>query len=417
MQLKTILNRVHRQRGFVYGELRFCNEDRKTQIEVDVRPHGRSRARCSGCGQKRPGYDTLSPRRFEFVPLWGIAVFLLYAMRRVDCPKCGIVVEMVPWADGKTRITHAYAWFLARWAKRLSWQEVAVAFETSWDTVFRSVAMAVSWGLTHRDLGNVRSIGVDEVLWQRGYKFLTVVYQIDDGVRRLLWVGKDRKQKTLLKFFRMLGAERTRKLKFVCSDMWKPYLQVIARKAPQAIHVLDRFHIASNMNKAISEVRTQEARDLKQKGFMAVLKGTRYCLLKRPENLTDNQSMTLLELLKYNLKTVKAYLLKEQFQVFWSYASPYYAGLFLDNWTTMAMRSRIEPMKKIARSLRTHKPLILNYFRARGTIALGAVEGLNNKLKVITRRAYGFRTFEKAEVALYHTLGDLPEPEHAHRFC
>lgn len=417
MQLKTILNRVHRQRGFVYGELRLCNEGRKAQLEVDVRPHGRSRARCSGCGQKRPGYDTLSPRRFEFVPLWGIAVFLLYAMRRVDCPKCGIVVEMVPWADGKTRITHAYAWFLARWAKRLSWQEVAVAFETSWDTVFRSVQMAVSWGLAHRDLGNVRSIGVDEVLWQRGYKFLTVVYQIDDGVRRLLWLGKDRKQKTLLKFFRLLGAERTKKLQFVCSDMWKPYLQVIARKAPQAIHVLDRFHIASNMNKAISEVRTQEARDLKQKGFMAVLKGTRYCLLKRPENLTDNQSMTLLELLKYNLKTVKAYLLKEQFQVFWSYASPFYAGRFLDIWTTMAMRSRIEPMKKIARSLRTHKPLILNYFRARGTIALGAVEGLNNKLKVITRRAYGFRTFEKAEVALYHTLGHLPEPEHAHRFC
>jgi len=417
MQLKTILNRVHRQRGFVYGDLRFCDKARKEQLEVDVRPHGRSRARCSGCGQKRPGYDTLSPRRFEFVPVFGIAVFLLYAMRRVDCPKCGIVVEMVPWADGKTRITHAYAWFLARWAKRLSWQEVAVAFDTSWDTVFRSVQMAVSWGLAHRDLGNVRSIGVDEVLWQRGYKFLTVVYQIDDGVRRLLWVGKDRKQKTLLKFFRMLGAERTLKLKFICSDMWKPYLQVIARKAPQAIHVLDRFHIASNMNKAISEVRTQEARDLKQKGFMAVLKGTRYCLLKRPENLTDNQSMTLLELLKYNLKTVKAYLLKEQFQVFWSYASPYYAGLFLDNWTTMAMRSRIEPMKKIARSLRTHKPLILNYFRARGTIALGAVEGLNNKLKVITRRAFGFRTFEATEVALYHTLGNLPEPQHAHRFC
>jgi transposase len=417
MQLKTILNRVHRQRGFVYGEPCFCNEGRKAHLDVDVRPHGRSRARCSGCGNKRVGYDTLAPRRFEFVPLWGIAVFLVYAMRRVDCPQCGIVVEMVPWADGKTRITHAYAWFLAGWAKRLSWQEVAVAFETSWNTVFRSVEMAVTWGLARRDLDNVCSIGVDEVLWQRGYKFLTVVYQIDDGIRRLLWVGKDRKQKTLLKFFRMLGTERAKKLKFVCSDMWKPYLQVIARKAPQAIHVLDRFHIASNMNKAISEVRAQEARELKQKGLMAVLKGTRYCLLKRPENLTDHQNITLIELLKYNLKTVKAYLLKEQFQVFWSYASPYYASRFLDSWTAMAMRSRIEPIKKIARSLRIHKPLILNYFRARGTIALGAVEGLNNKLKVITRRAYGFRSFEKAEVALYHTLGNLPEPKHAHRFC
>ena len=417
MQLKTILNRVHRQSGFVYGESHFVTEDGQDFLAVEVRPHGRSRGRCSGCAKKRRGYDTLAPRRFAFVPLWGIAVFLVYAMRRVDCPNCGVVVESVPWADGKARITHAYVWFLAGWAKRLSWKEVASAFNTSWDTVFRSVEMAVTWGLAHRDLSNVRAIGVDEVLWQRGYKFLTVVYQIDHGVRRLLWVGQDRKQKTLLKFFRMLGKTRSERLQFVCSDMWKPYLQVIARKAPQAVHVLDRFHIASNMSKAIDKVRAEETRELKAKGFMAVLKHTRYCLLKRPENLTENQEVTLRELLQYNLRTVKAYLLKEQFQIFWTYQTPQHAGRFLDTWTAMAMRSRIEPMKKIARSLRSHRPLILNWFKARRVIALGAVEGLNNKLKVITRRAYGFRSFGKAEVALYHALGNLPEPDHAHRFC
>ena len=150
---------------------------------------------------KGPGYDTLAERYFEFIPLWGILVFFLYSMRRVDCPRCGVTVETVPWANGKSTLTKAYAYFLAAWAKRMSWAEVARAFNTSWESVFRSVKMAVAWGLMHRRLDGVRSIGVDEVLWLRG-KFLTVVYQIDEGTRRLLWVGRERTVKTMLRFFR-----------------------------------------------------------------------------------------------------------------------------------------------------------------------------------------------------------------------
>ena len=353
MQLKTILNCVHRQPGFVYGRVEWFTEGEHLALRVQVRPHGRSRGRCSKCLKKRPGYDRLEPRQFAFVPLWGILVYLVYAMRRVDCPRCGVVVEAVPWADGKQRMTKAYAWFLAGWAKRLSWKEVAVAFHTSWDTVFRSVEMAVDWGLAHRNLEGVTAIGVDEVLWQRGYKFLTVVYQIDSGVRRLLWVGKDRKQKTLLMFFRQFGKARSERLQFICSDMWKPYLQVIARKAASAVHVLDRFHVASNMGKAIDKVRAGEARELKQKGYEPVLKHTRFCLLKRPENLTEKQEVTLAALVKLNLKAVRAYLLKEDFQWFWGYRSPYFAGVFLDRWVTRALRSRIEPMMH-GRSLVAH---------------------------------------------------------------
>jgi len=283
--------------------------------------------------------------------------------------------------------------------------------------VFRSVEMAVDWGLLRRKLNHVDAIGVDEVLWQRGNKFLTVVYQIDAGARRLLWVGKDRKESTLERFFQEFGQEASAGLKFICSDMWKPYLSVIASKAAHAVHVLDRFHVAANMSKAIDQVRADEARKLKQGGYEPVLKHTRFCLLKRPENLTEKQEVKLATLLKYNLRTVRAYLLKEDFQWFWGYVSPHFAGRFLDRWTTRALRSRIEPMRKIARSLRSHRSLLLNWFEARGSIALGAVEGLNNKLKVVTRRAYGFRSFRTAEVALYHALGDLPEPETAHRFC
>lgn len=417
MQLKTILNRVHKHRSFVYGTVRFLEEDGPLAIEAEIRPRANGRPKCSVCGRRRPGYDTLRPRRFEFVPFWGIAVYFVYAMRRVDCPDCGIVVESVPWGTGKHQATTTYAWFLARWAKRLSWSEVAEVFHTSWGRVFRSVEMAVTWGLEHRNLENVHAIGIDEVLWRKGYGFLTVVYQIDQGVRRLLWLGQDRKAKTLLKFFRDFGSERSARLHFICTDMWKPYLTVIARKASGAIHVLDRFHIMAHMSKAIDRVRAGEVKRLKADGYVPVLKGMRYCLLKRPKNLTENQEVKLAELLKYNLKAVRAYLLKEDFQAFWDYVSPAWAGKFLDRWCTRTMRSRLEPMKRVARMLRRHRPLLLNWFRARGTVSAGAVEGLNNKLKVTTRKSYGFRTFRAIEIALYHTLGDLPEPKFTHRFC
>jgi transposase len=350
--------------------------------------------------------------------LWGIAVFFLYAMRRANCPDCGVKIERVPWADGKKHLTTTYAWFLASWAKRLSWLEVARAFHTSWDNVFRAVKMAVEWGLVHRDLANVMSIGTDEICWRKKKeKFITLVYQLDAGKRRLLWIGRDRTARTFRIFFDWLGPEGCRQLRFVCSDMWKPYLRVIAEKAPGAVNVLDRFHIMSHMGKAIDEIRATETKTLKAKGKEPLLTKSRWCLLKRPENLTDNQVERLKDLLACNLKTVRAYLLKEDFQRFWDYSSPVWAGKFLDDWCTRTMRSRLKPMKKMAKMLRAHRGLLLNWFRAKGEIALGCVEGFNNKAKVTTKRSYGFRSYDVLKIALYHTLGDLPEPKSTHRFC
>ena len=417
MHVKTILNRVEKFKSFVYGKAELLEENGRPLLLVEVLPRRNGKPVCSRCERASPGYDTLAARRFEFVPMWGIAVFFLYSMRRVNCALCGIVVEKVPWAEGKHRLCTSYMWFLARWAKRLCWTDVAEAFQTSWEQVFRAVGYAVQWGLVHRSLKGVSAIGVDEVLWHRGHKYLTVVYQIDQGCKRLLWLARDRTEETLRGFFVWFGEARTRALRFVCSDMWKPYLDVVAEKAPEALHVLDRFHIVATMNRAIDEVRAKEARGLVTKGYQPVLKHSRWCLLKRPENLTDKQDIKLADLLRYNLKTVRAYLLKEDFQFFWNYVSPHWAGWFLDRWCKKVMRSRIAPMKKIALSLRNHRELIMNWFRARNLVSLGAVEGLNNKLKVVTRKSYGFRTFEATEIALYHTLGALPQPEFAHRSC
>jgi len=416
MQLKTILNRLQRFPGFVYGKFTLVESGDALSLEVALHPDARCRPRCSGCQECSPGYDTLDLRRFQFVPLWGLAVFFLYAPRRVECPRCGVKVEFLPWASGKRHLTHAFAWFLASWAKRMSWQEVATAFRVSWEHVFHSVELAVEWGLARQPLQNIRSIGIDEVAWHHGHKYLTVVYQLDAGCRRLLWVGQDRTAKTINSFFRWFGWGRCAQLQFVCSDMWKPYLEAIARFARYAINVVDRFHIMQKFSKAVDEVRAKEAKDLGKKTGGMVLKHTRWCLLKRPENLTEKQEVTLWELLKHNLKTVRAYLLKEDFQGLWEYVSPHWAGVFIDRWTKRAMRSRLEPMKKVAKMVRNHRALILNWFVAKGQLSSAAVEGLNNKLKVITRRSYGFRTFKAARIALYHALGQLPEPSDTHRF-
>lgn len=418
MHIQTILNRIEKQPGFFYGKVVLVEEDGRLALGVDIWARKKSRPICSGCGQRRPGYDTLPVRRFEFVPLWGILFFFLYALRRVECPDCGIRAERVPWAQGKNHMTTTYAWFLARWSKRLPWKEVAGIFGTSWDSVVRSAKMAVAWGLEHRDLSGVTAVGIDEIARGKGQnKYVTLVYQIDSGRKRLLWMGKERTEKTLRGFFNWFGEERSGELRFACSDMWKPYLKVIAQKASQAVHILDRFHIMSHMSKAIDEVRAEETRALKTQGKKAVLTGSRWCLLKRPENLTDTQGAKLKELLACNLRTVRAYLLKEDFQWFWSYSYPASAVKFLDAWCTKTMRSKLKPMKKVAKMLRGHRALMLNWFSAKGQVALGAVEGFNNKARVVTKRSYGFRGYDLLEVALYHTLGDLPEPEVTHRFC
>ena len=257
---------------------------------------------------------------------------------------------------------------------------------------------------------------VDEIQYAKGHKYLTLVYQIEQGCVRLLWIGRERTIESFEQFFAMIGKEVAGQIEFVCSDMWQPYLKVIRERCSQAIHILDRFHIVAKMNDAVDEIRAGEARRLARDGYEPVLKKTRWCVLKRRANLTDGQRFRLRDLLRYNLQTVRAYLLKEDFQQFWEYESPTWAGKFLDDWCREVMRSRLEPMKKVAKTLRRHRELILNYFRARKAFSSGIVEGLNNKAKVTMRKSYGFRTFHVMEIALYHGLGKLPEPDVAQRF-
>lgn len=416
MHIKTLLNHVTKFKSFVFQTPTLCRDSNK--LFVPVEPRKNSKPVCSACGRQGTVYDHLKQRKFLLPPIWNIVVVLLYTMRRVNCLYCGkVVVEQVPWATGKSPVTKQFAAFLAFWARKLSWTDTAKSFRVSWDIVADAVTWVVGWGLANRNIDNVTAIGVDEIQYQGGHNYLTLVYQIDKHCRRLLWIGKERKKKTLHEFCDFMGEQRCKAIEFVCSDMWRAYITVIADRFSNAVHVLDRFHIVGHLNKAIDNVRRSEVRKLNAAGKPAYLKKCRWIFLKKKNRLWGKPRARLRELLDMNLRTIKAYLFKEDFDHLWNYKSVTWANKFINQWTKDVMRHRSLPeLKKFARMIRKHQELILNYFRAKKKFSSGIVEGFNNKAKLTIRKSYGFRSDKLREIALYHTLGNLPVPDITHRF-
>src|SRR6266545_1572932 len=368
--LKSILNEVQPIKGFVYESVRYSAAVADT-IEVAVVPRAGSKARCSRCGRRGSTYDHADqPRVWIMPPLFKFAMALIYTMRRVDCRHCGVVVEKVPWATGKHGLCDGFRLLLARWARKLSWEETALSFKVSWADVYASVQWVVEYGLQHRMLENIQAIGIDEICVRVGRVFWTLIYQIDEHLTRLLWVGHDRTEQTLLAGLDRLGEAVCGGIRYVCSDMWSPYLAAVKVRLA-ALHVLDRFHIRQQLNQAVDEVRRDEARELAHSG----------------------------------LASIRAYWLVAAFEHFWGYCSPTWAGKFLDGWCQRVRRSRLKPLKTVAASLTEHREILLNYFRAKKAISGGVIEGLNNKVKVTFRKSYGFRTDKAREIALFHVLG------------
>ena len=229
-------------------------------------------------------------------------------------------------------------------------------------------------------------------------------------------MAKDRTEESLNGFFDILNETTRQGIRFACTDMWAAYLKVLKARASQALNILDRFHISKKFGEALEKIRAEESRELKKAGYEEVLKHSRWCLLKRKENLTSKQTVKLSELLKQNLRSVKAYLMREDFNRFWTYRSATWASKFLRKWCTRANQTNIEPMQALAKMLRKHEGLLLNWFESKG-LSSGVVEAFNDKAKLTMRKAYGFKEFETIQVALYHQLANLPEPKSAHRYC
>ena len=419
VKISTLLNATQRLEGFVYEHTRLCGDRGRWRIEVDVRAHKQRAAKCSLCQCSAPGYDSLPSRNWLNIPIWGIEVWLRYAPRRVTCPKHGVTVEYMPWNVGKHSMTVAMMVFLSQWARRLSIKEVGTVFRVGWHRVFQAVDWVVSWGLEHRNLVGIVGMGIDELHWRKGQRnksYVTLIYQVDKCQRRLLGIVRGHAQKDLRRGLRRLGTETLLSVRYVCSDMWKAYLKVIPQWFPNAVHMIDRFHVTQLLNQAVDKVRRTDMAAMKGRPQAQRIKGLRWTILRRSSRVRGRARQALTRMMNTRLATGRAWQLKEAFLHFWSYRSTRCAREFLRAWVSRAKRSRIGPMKKFAATLQRHEPMLLNWIQARDEIMTGAVEGMNNKCRVVTRRAYGYRSFAVLEVMLYHTLGKLPMPELTHRF-
>jgi transposase len=374
-------------------------------IHLDRREH--RRLTCGKCGRVtgRIAGTRRPVRRWRDLAVREHVVELVYAPCRVRCARCGLRVERVPWADAWQRVTHALARAVARLARELNWRAVAHHFRLNWKTVGAVVEGAVLWGLEHRRWEPLHMIGIDEVSRRKGQKYLTIVYDLGRG--RVVWIGRDPDAATMERFFAWLGPRRARAIHTVCCDMWSIYIDAARTHLPHAALVFDRFHLSQHLSRAVDEVRRQTWRQL-QGAEKAEFKRTRFLWLKNPDNLARDERTRLSTLLRLNSPIVKAYLLKEDLRRFWTYRYTAWAGAHLLQWLWRASHSRLEPFKKLARMLRTHLDGILVWTKLR--VSNGALEGMNNKVKVISHRACGYRTTWTYIANIYHCCAGLPQP-------
>ena len=374
---------------------------------VSIDRLGRRLLRCGVCRQRcRKVHGVKTERHWRDLSMRKLPLILRYRPRRVDCPRCGVRVEDFPWAEAWARVTTALANAVATLARELSWQGTAREYGLNWKSVATIVKRAVEYGLRHRLRPPVHLIGIDEVSRRKGQVYLTVVYDLERRV--LLWVGEDRTEEAVKQFFTVeMGRRRCGTLRVVCMDMWAPYSNLVPEHAPKAQILFDRFHILKHLNEVVDEVRRSLMRRLSRKE-KTKFKGTRWLLLKNPWNLQDSQRERLSTLVRWNTPLVRAWYLKEAFQLFWTYRQPWRAKQHLTKWMNSAMRSKLEPFKRFVRMLRSHLDGVLAWTKTR--LSNGAVEGMNNKIKSISHRSFGFRSAKNFIAAIYHCCARLPLP-------
>ena len=285
-------------------------ESAEGELVVWLERVGQRRLQCGECGRRttRSARIRRPLRRWRDLAMRTQAVTLVYAPYRVWCPRCGLRVERIPWADPWQRVTHALARAVAALARELHWAAVAAHYRLNWKTVAQIVEATVLWGLAHRRWQPLQIIGIDEVSRRKGQQYLTMVYDLQRG--RVVWAGRDRTRATLEHFFAWLGPRRARAIHTVCSDMAAAYGEAVRAHLPQATHVIDRFHVSQHLSRALDEVRRQTWRALTGRARVT-WKHTRFLWLRNPENLRRTERTRLSALLRLNAPIVRAYLLKE----------------------------------------------------------------------------------------------------------
>jgi len=372
-------------------------------IVLAVRPRWR-RPRCGECGAVRPGYDTARGRRWRHLNLGRHRIVLEYEPRRVSCAACGgIRTEMVPWADLGSGFTRDFEELIAYLAQITDKTQITKLTGIDWATVGRIIHRVVERKLDGDRLDGLRRIGVDEFSYRRRHRYLTVV--VDHDRREVVWAAKGRNAQTLLDFFDDLGEDRCADLEFATIDMAAGFIKAIEERVPHAQIVFDRFHVQRLASDALDEVRREQLRDLRGTPEGKKLFRSRFALLKNPWNLNVTERGQLSSLQRTNARLYRAYLLKETLAKALDYRQPKRAERALRDWLSWASRSRLKPFVRVARTVRKHFDGILAYIKDR--LTNGVVEGINNRLRMIARRAYGFHSHHPLVAMLFLCCGGI----------
>lgn len=374
------------------------------QVNVFVEPTSDANFLCSACGKPCPGYDA-RVRRWRHLDTCQYQTILIAQVPRISCSEHGVQQVMVPWGEPNSRFTGLFEALAINWLKQASIAAVAGLMDLTWAEVDGIMKRAVARGLSRRGTQTPTAIGVDETSFQKRHEYVTVVVDLQEN--KVLHVADDRKATSLSAFYETLPPKQREKVEVVTMDMHEPYVKATKEAIPEAEKKIafDRFHVAKHLGDAVDKVRREEHAALMAEGD-PTLKGTKHVWLTAEENLDNPVMRGMFDALKEaELKTGRAYAIKETARGLWGFVSRGWAEKAWKRWIGWAMRSRLEPIKKAARTVREHLWGIINAIVLRATNA--ATESMNARIQKIKSMACGFRSRERFRNAIYFHLGGL----------
>lgn len=334
---------------------------------------------------------------------------LEFELRRVDCRQCGgVKQERLDWLADNPHYTRRFAWYVGKQCRSTSIKEVAEDLRLDWHAVKAMDMLYMQEQLAVAGPPAPGVIGIDEISIRKGHVYRIIVSDLEAG--RPIWFGgTDRSEASLAIFYEQLGVERTRQIRLAVMDMWKAFRKATVAHAPQAAILYDKFHVLRQLNDAMDKVRKAEYKRLTNRADRTFIKGQKYVLLSHRANLTPDKRRALQTLLAANKRLNTAYVLKEQFAQLWDYRSEAWARKFFEQWRRALRWQRLAPFEAFAELIERHWAGIAAYCEPENKVALGFVEGLNNKIRVIQRRCYGLRDEEYLRLkVLTSTLPALP---------
>jgi transposase len=399
-----LVSKILRLRGMRVTDIWF--KARGTELWLLVKPY-KNGCRCPECGRRGTIKSTKKQaRQWRDVTVCGQMVFFVYCPKEIICPTHGRVQEDIPWAEAKARITYRLEYLVLVFSQLMPQKAAAQLLRLPHSTFSDILHRVISRVRDGHRIRALKTVGIDEVSYLKGHKYVTVVYDLDRSC--VVWVGKGKARETIDRFFNeQLSDYQKKQIKWACCDMSETFIGAIKTHCPNAKLVLDRFHIVKALNSALDEVRKQQWRNATGAERKA-LKGLRWILFRHPSNRSWQDKQTIKSLRNANRRIHRACVLKDEFDQFWNYKATWAAKRFFKSWCTTALRSRLEPLRKFVRTIRAHSENIITFTESRLTNAKS--EGINRIIRIVKNRASGFRTVEAFIDLIYLVVGDVDIP-------